>query len=93
MNFNVTYAENNKINITSQNTLTVSKMVINEVVDTSCDLIEETNIDIDILVDILIVLRNYPMVYENPVYKYSVAMSMGTLNADESNFEVKPRNS
>ena len=46
MNFNVTYAANNKINITSQNTLTVSKMVINEVVDTSCDLIEETNIDI-----------------------------------------------
>ena len=34
------------MNKTSQNTLTVSKMVISEVVDASSDLTEETNIDI-----------------------------------------------
>ena len=32
-------------NKSSQNTLTISKMGINEVVETSCDLIEETNTD------------------------------------------------
>ena len=48
MSFNVTYAVNNKINYSSQNTLTVCEMGINEVVDLSCDLIEETNIDIDL---------------------------------------------
>ena len=47
MSFNVTYAVNNKINYSSQNTLTVCEMGINEVVDLSCDLIEETNIDIE----------------------------------------------
>ena len=54
MSFNVIYAVNNKTNITSQNTLTVSKMAFSEVVDTSSDLIEETNIDIELL----IVVRN-----------------------------------
>ena len=46
MSFNVTYAVNNKIHYSPQNTLTVCEMGINEVVDLSCDLIEETNTDL-----------------------------------------------
>ena len=45
INFNVNPVVNNKINKNSQEPLSVSKMGINELVDTPCDLLEEANLD------------------------------------------------
>ena len=45
MSFNVKSVISNKTIENSQNPLLVSKMGINELVDHSCDFIEETNID------------------------------------------------
>ena len=45
MSFNVKFVINIKANENSQNTLLVSQLGINELVDDPCDLIEEANID------------------------------------------------
>ncbi|XP_023333059.1 uncharacterized protein LOC111704903 [Eurytemora carolleeae] len=33
-------------------------------------------------------MRSFPMIYENPVQKWSITVSFGTLNEDEKDFEV-----